>query len=84
MATEKPWGQGFVSSAVLIELEKNAGKSHKFCEGGIAELLPKIMERTEQKYNSIDGNSYLSERASVAPYLRKCGNLPLREILVIT
>ena len=59
MATEKPWGQGFVSSAVLIELEKNAGKSHEFCEGGIAELLPKIMERTEQKYNSIDGNSYL-------------------------
>jgi len=59
VATEKPWGQGFVSPAVLIELEKNAGKSHTFCEEGIAELLPKIMERTEQKYNSIDANSYL-------------------------
>ena len=59
MATEKPWGQGFVSSAVLTELEKNAGKFHTFCEEEIAKLLPEIMERTEQKYNSMDGNSYL-------------------------
>ena len=26
----------------------------------------------------------LNARASVAPYLGKCGNLPIREILVIT
>ena len=26
----------------------------------------------------------LNSRASVAPYLGKCGNLPIREILVIT
>ena len=26
----------------------------------------------------------LYARASIAPYLRKCGNLPIREILVIS
>ena len=54
MATEKPWDK-----VSLAQLEKNAEKVHTFCEEEIAKLLPEIMERTEQKYNSMVGNSYL-------------------------
>ena len=44
--TEKPRGRGCVSSAVMLELEKNGGKFHTLCE-------------EHQKYKSTDDNCYL-------------------------
>ena len=84
--TEKPWGQGFVSSAgekcrkispVLRRRNSqitawNHGKNGTNMQLDGWQLLFDVCSKAPR------------ERASVALYLRKCGNPPIWEILVIT